>query len=72
MRNGALSLARASHDNPGGLPVGRIMSVRRNKTLFWEIQVSAAVDPHRESLVFVLPPVRKSDVTSGPSAAERR
>jgi rod shape-determining protein MreC len=57
---------------PGGLPVGRIMSVRRNKTLFWEIQVSAAVDPHRESLVFVLPPVRKSDLTSGPSVAERR
>ena len=57
---------------PGGLPVGRIVSVRRNKTLFWEIQVFAAVDPHRESLVFVLPPVRKSDVTSGPSGAERR
>ena len=57
---------------PGGLPVGRIVSVRRNKTLFWEIQVSAAVDPHRESVVFVLPPVRRSDVTSGPSAAGRR
>ena len=47
--------------------VGRVASVRRNKTLFWEIQVSAAADPHRESIVFVLPPVRKSDVTSGPS-----
>jgi rod shape-determining protein MreC len=57
---------------PGGLPVGRVASVRRNKTLFWEIQVSAAADPHRESLVFVLPPVRKSDVTSGPSVVERR
>ena len=57
---------------PGGLPVGRVESVRRNKTLFWEIQVSAAADPHRESIVFVLPPVRKSDVTSGPSVAERR
>jgi rod shape-determining protein MreC len=57
---------------PGGLPVGRVASVRRNKTLFWEIQVSAAADPHRESIVFVLPPVRKSDVTSGPSVAERR
>lgn len=57
---------------PGGLPVGRVASVRRNKTLFWEIQVSAAADPHGESLVFVLPPVRKSDVTSGPSVAERR
>ena len=57
---------------PGGLPVGRVASVRRNKTLFWEIQVAAASDPHRESLVFVLPPVRKSDVTSGPSVAERR
>lgn len=57
---------------PGGLPVGRVASVRRNKTLFWEIQVAAAADPHRESIVFVLPPVRKSDVTSGPSVAERR
>jgi rod shape-determining protein MreC len=57
---------------PGGLPVGRVASVRRNKTLFWEIQVAAASDPHRESLVFVLPPVSKSDVTSGPSVAERR
>jgi rod shape-determining protein MreC len=57
---------------PGGLPVGRVASVRRNKTLFWEIQVSAAADPRRESIVFVLPPVRKSDVTSGPSVAERR
>jgi rod shape-determining protein MreC len=56
---------------PGGLPVGRVASVRRNKTLFWEIQVSAAADPHGESLVFVLPPVRKSDVTSGSSVAER-
>ena len=56
---------------PGGLPVGRVASVRRNKTLFWEIRVSAAADPHGESLVFVLPPVRKSDVTSGPSVAER-
>ena len=57
---------------PGGLPVGRVKSVQRNKTLFWEIQVSAAADPHRESIVFVLPPVRKSDVTSGPPVAERR
>ena len=57
---------------PGGLPVGRIVSVRRNKTLFWEIQISAAVDPHRESVVFVLPPVRKSDVTPGPSVSGRR
>jgi rod shape-determining protein MreC len=57
---------------PGGLPVGRVASVHRNKTLFWEIQVTAAADPHRESIVFVLPPVRKPDVTSGPSVAERR
>jgi rod shape-determining protein MreC len=56
---------------PGGLPVGRVASVRRNKTLFWEIQVSAAADPHGESLVFVLPPVKKSDVTSGLSVADR-
>ena len=57
---------------PAGLPVGRVATVRRNKAaLFWEIQVSAAADPHGESLVFVLPPVRKSDVTSGPSVAER-
>ena len=57
---------------PGGLAVGRVASVRHNKTLFWEIHVLAAADPHRESLVFVLPPVRKSDVTSGASVAERR
>ncbi len=57
---------------PGGLSVGRVASVRRNKTLLWEIQVSAAADPHGESLVFVLPPVRKSDVMSGPSVVERR
>jgi rod shape-determining protein MreC len=57
---------------PGGLPVGRVASVDRNKTLFWVIQVSAAADPRRESLVFVLPPVRKPDVTSGPSVTERR
>jgi rod shape-determining protein MreC len=57
---------------PRGLPVGRVASVHRNKTLFWEIQVSAAADPHGESLVLVLPPVRKSDVTSGHSVAERR
>ena len=57
---------------PRGLEVGRVATVRRNKTLFWEIQVSAAADPHRESLVFVLPPVRKPDVTTGPSGAERR
>ncbi len=57
---------------PGGLPVGRIASVHRNKTLFWDIQVVAAADPHGESLVFVLPPVMKSDVTSGPSVLERR
>ncbi len=57
---------------PGGLPVGRVKAVKRNKTLFWEIQVSPAADAHRESIVFVLPPVRKSDITSGPSVAERR
>lgn len=57
---------------PGGLAVGRVASVRHNKTLFWEIHAFAAADPHRESLVFVLPPVRKSDVTSGASVAERR
>ncbi len=57
---------------PGGLPVGRVVSVRRNKTLFWEIGVSAAVDPHRESNVFVLPPMKKSDATPGRPAVERR
>ena len=57
---------------PRGLEVGRVASVRRNKTLFWEIQVSAAADPRRESIVFVLPPVRKSDVPSVPFGAERR
>jgi rod shape-determining protein MreC len=57
---------------PRGLEVGRVASVRRNKTLFWEIQVSVAADPRRESVVFVLPPVKKSDVTSGPAGPERR
>jgi rod shape-determining protein MreC len=57
---------------PRALEVGRVASVRRNKTLFWEIQVSLAADPHRESLVFVLPPIRKSDVSTGPSGAEHR
>jgi rod shape-determining protein MreC len=51
---------------PSGLPVGRVAGVSRNSTLFWDIQVDIAADPGLESMVFVLPPVRKSDVTTGP------
>jgi rod shape-determining protein MreC len=57
---------------PRGLEVGRVATVRRNKTLFWEIQVAVSADPRRESLVFVLPPVTKSDVSPGPSGTGRR
>ena len=55
---------------PNDLPVGRVASVTRStKTpLFWEIRVSPAADPARTSLVFVLPPVRKSDVPPGTPA----
>ena len=51
---------------PENLPVGRVAEVSRNSTLFWDIQVEVAAEPGLESLVFVLPPVRKADVTTGP------
>jgi rod shape-determining protein MreC len=57
---------------PNGLPVGRVAGVSRNSTLFWDIQVDVAAEPGLESLVFVLPPVRKSDVTTGPPVAASR
>jgi len=55
---------------PNDLPVGRVASVSRStKTpLFWEIRVAPAADPVRTSLVFVLPPVRRSDVPAGTPA----
>lgn len=56
---------------PGGLAVGRVSSLAKRSSLFWEIQLEPAADPRRESLVFVLPPVRRPDVTGGPSAGGR-
>jgi rod shape-determining protein MreC len=57
---------------PNGLPVGRVSALARKSTLFWDIQLEPAADPRRESMVFVLPPVRRSDVTGGPASGERR
>jgi rod shape-determining protein MreC len=57
---------------PENLPVGRVSSLAKKSTLFWDIQLEPAADPRRESMVFVLPPVRRSDVTGGPAAGERR
>jgi len=56
---------------PTDLPVGRVLSVtRKADSLFWDIQVAMAADPARTARVFVLPPVRTSDVPAG--AAARR
>ena len=57
---------------PNGLPVGRVSALARKSTLFWDIQLEPAADPRRESMVFVLPPVRRPDVTNGPAVGERR
>ena len=57
---------------PNGLPVGRVSVLAKKSTLFWEIQLEPAADPRRESMVFVLPPVRRPDVAGGPAAGERR
>jgi rod shape-determining protein MreC len=57
---------------PNGLPVGRVSSLAKKNTLFWDIQLEPAADPRRESMVFVLPPVRRSDVVGGPGSGERR
>lgn len=57
---------------PNGLPVGRVSALARKGSLFWDIQLEPAADPRRESIVFVLPPVPRSDVTGGPAAGERR
>ena len=57
---------------PNGLPVGRVSALTRKSSLFWDIQLEPAADPRRESMVFVLPPVRRPDVTGGPAAGERR
>ncbi|MFI5181382.1 MAG: rod shape-determining protein MreC [Thermoanaerobaculia bacterium] len=50
---------------PSDLPIGRISSVSRSGSLFWEIQVTMAADPSKSARVFVLPPVRPSDIPSG-------
>ena len=57
---------------PNGLKVGRVSVLARKSSLFWDIQLEASADPRRESMVFVLPPVRRSDVTGGPAAGGRR
>lgn len=57
---------------PNGLRVGRVSALAKKSTLFWDIQLEPAADPRRESMVFVLPPVRRPDVTGGPAAAGRR
>ncbi|HUM03769.1 MAG TPA: rod shape-determining protein MreC [Thermoanaerobaculia bacterium] len=56
---------------PTDLPVGRVLSVtRKADSLFWDIQVAMAADPARTARVFVLPPLRTSDIPAG--AAARR
>jgi rod shape-determining protein MreC len=51
---------------PGDLRVGTVKTVTRgSESLFWEIQVAMAADPARTARVFVLPPVKKSDVRPG-------
>jgi rod shape-determining protein MreC len=57
---------------PNGLPVGRVSALERKSTLFWDIQLEPAADPRRETMVFVLPPVRRPDVQGGPAAGDRR
>ncbi len=53
---------------PSDLPVGRVSSVTRSGSLFWEIQVTMAADPAKSARVFVLPPVRPSDIpAAGPA-----
>ena len=54
---------------PSDLPVGRVVTVsRKSDSLFWDIQVAMAADPAKTARVFVLPPVRTSDVPSGTPA----
>ncbi len=57
---------------PNGLPVGRVASLAKKSTLFWDIQLAPAADPRRESMVFVLPPTKRADVAGGPAAGDRR
>lgn len=57
---------------PNGLPVGRVASMTRKSTLFWDIQLEPATDPRRETMVFVLPPVKRADVQGGPAAGDKR
>jgi rod shape-determining protein MreC len=52
---------------PTDLPVGRVAAVnRKTDSLFWDIQVAMAADAASTVRVFVLPPVKASDVTAGP------
>ena len=53
---------------PSDLLVGRISSVSRSGSLFWEIQVTMAADPAKTARVFVFPPVRPADIpAAGPA-----
>ena len=69
-KNDAIVTAGTDGVYPNDLAVGRVASVERSTAtpLFWEIHVAPAADPMRTSLVFVLPPVRKSDVPAGTPA----
>jgi rod shape-determining protein MreC len=52
---------------PNDFPVGRVASVqRKSDSLFWDIQIAMAADPAKTPRVFVLPPVRRSDIPPGP------
>jgi rod shape-determining protein MreC len=51
---------------PNDLTVGRVASVqRKSDSLFWDIQVAMAADPAKTARVFVLPPVKRSDIPAG-------
>lgn len=51
---------------PTDLPVGRVAQVtRKSDSLFWDIQIAMAADAARTVRVFVLPPVKTSDVPPG-------
>jgi rod shape-determining protein MreC len=54
---------------PTDLPVGRVVAVnRKSDSLFWDIRVAMAADPAKSARVFILPPVRTSDVPPGTPA----
>jgi len=56
---------------PAGLPVGRVLALSRGSSLFWDIQLGLSADPGRGFLVFVLPPLRRVDVSLAPGGGLR-